>query len=231
MYNANRQEGGNVTHFCYQHNNVSHEPDTAVIKGKRKKKIYARAGGALRRYLWRDTCDKMSRRCFAASVSGHMHLFSQRKQRDQINPLMFIWSSLYPLASISPRSWHQLMCVALKSNLYHLNESKAPRRYSRSPISTHQLLPLYSLIIWAGLRWLVGLLMWCRLLVFPLPTGRSPDFSKDISGKSHNPLAALLLSAKTMRWGSYFQVYTRCRVCWDQQPSTQCVTSPSQLHL
>lgn len=113
-----------------------------------------------------------------------MHLFSQGKQRDQINPRMFIWSSLYPLASISPRSWHQLMCVALKSNLYHLNESKAPRRYSRSPISTHQLLPLYSLIIWAGLRWLVGLLMWCRLLVFPLPTGRSPDFSKTLVEKA-----------------------------------------------
>lgn len=44
------KKGGNVTHYCYQHNNVSHESDAAVIKVKRKK-IHTRAGGAPRRYL------------------------------------------------------------------------------------------------------------------------------------------------------------------------------------
>lgn len=60
---------------------------------------------------------------------------------------MFISGSRYPLASISPSSQHQLMCVVLKSNLYHLNESKAPRQKVGRPISTHQLLPLKSLIV------------------------------------------------------------------------------------
>lgn len=105
-----------------------------------------------------------------------------RKQRDYL--LMFISSSLYPLASISPCSRHQLMCVVLKSNLYHLNESKAPQQNSGSPISTHQLLPLKSLIIWAGLQWLVGLLMWCRLLVFLFPLASSQTLAKTLVGKA-----------------------------------------------
>lgn len=90
-------------------------------------------------------------------------LFVCRKQREQIKPFIFISGSLYPLASLFPSSQHQLMCVILKSNLYHLNESKAPQQNGGSPISTHQLLLLKSPIVWVRLWWLVGILMWCRL--------------------------------------------------------------------
>lgn len=127
-----------------------------------------------------DRWNKTSLRCFSLCVWTYASIY--RKQRDYL--LMFISSSLYPLASISPCSRHQLMCVALKSNLYHLNESKAPRQNSGSPISTHQLLPLKSLIIWAGLRWLVGLLMWCRLLVFLFPLASSQTLAKTLVGKA-----------------------------------------------
>lgn len=49
---------------------------------------------------------------------------------------MFISGSLYPLVAISPSSEHQLMCVALKSNLYHLNESKAPQQNCKPHINS-----------------------------------------------------------------------------------------------
>lgn len=126
-------------------------------------------------------------------------LFSHRKQRDQINLFMFISASLYPLASISPSSQHQLMCVALKSNLYHLNESKAPRQNSGSPISTHQLLPLKSPIVWVGLWWLVGILMWCRLLVFLFPLAASQTLAKTLEEKviTHRQLCYYL----PKQWG------------------------------
>lgn len=128
-----------------------------------------------------DRWNNTSLRRFSVCVDICISLVTEN--RDQINPLMFISSSLYPLASISPCSWHQLMCGALKSNLYHLNESKAPRQNSGSPISTHQLLPLKSLIIWAGLRWLVGILMWCRLLVFLFPLAASQTLAKTLVEK------------------------------------------------
>lgn len=91
---------------------------------------------------------------------------------------MFISGSLHPLAFISPSSQHQLMCVALKSNLYHLHDSKAPRQNAGSPLSTQQLLPLKSPIISAQLRWLVGILMWCRLPVCLFPLAASQTLAK-----------------------------------------------------
>lgn len=62
-----------------------------------------------------DRQNKMSLRCL--SVCRHLHPLSRRKQRLQINLLMFARTCLYPLGSISLPSHHQLMCVALKSNL------------------------------------------------------------------------------------------------------------------
>ena len=75
------------------------------------------------------------------------------------------------------------MCVALKSNLYHINESKAPRQNVGSPISTHQLLPLKSPIVWVKLWWLVEILMWCRLLVCLCLLATSQTLAKTLVGK------------------------------------------------
>lgn len=96
---------------------------------------------------------------------------------------MFISRRRYPSASISPSSQHQLMCVAPKSNLYHLNESKAPRQNAGSPTSTHQLLPLKSRIVWVRLWWLVGILMWYRLPVCLFPLASSQILAKTLVGK------------------------------------------------
>lgn len=72
-------------------------------------------------------CMRQRKRALSMCLSSH------RKQKDQINPFMFISSSLYPLASISPSSQHQLMCVALKSNLYHLMNPKPLSRMQEAP--------------------------------------------------------------------------------------------------
>lgn len=69
-----------------------------------------------------------------------------------------------------------------------------PLSRTASPISTHQLLPLKSQIVWVGLWWLVGILMWCRLLVFLFPLATSQTLAKTLVGKviTHRQLCCYL---------------------------------------
>lgn len=74
-----------------------------------------------------------------------------------------------------------------------------PLSRTASPISTHQLLPLKSQIVWVGLWWLVGILMWCRLLVFLFPLAVSQTLAKTLVGKviTHRQLCCYL----PKQWG------------------------------
>lgn len=124
------------------------------------------------------------------------------------------------------------MCVALKSNLYHINDSKAPRQNARSPISTHQLLPLKSPIVWVQLRWLVGILMWRRLPVCLFPLASSQTLAKTLVRKviTHRQLGYCL--SKQVGEEAILKGFTlRGRVCTHQRPSRQHVTSHTPAHV
>lgn len=138
-------------------------------------------------------------------------------------------SLVYYILLLSQRSQHPLMCVVLKSNLYDLNESKAPQQNVRCPISTHQLLPLKSLIIRVRLWWLVEILMWCRLPVCLFLLASSQTLAKTLVGKviTHRQLS-FRLSKQQGEAAVFRGLHTE--LCLHQHPSRQCVTSLAHLH-
>lgn len=151
-----------------------------------------------------------------------VHPLSPRKQRLQIKPLMFVSACLYPLASISIPSHHQLMCVALKSNLLSFKWIWSPLGRSRK--APHQLTSCSLFSPWSfelGSGGSSG--CWCYAVcwfsLFLLATSQAE--AKALVRKSHNPLAVLLSSAKTMRQGSHFKAAHRV-LLEHQDPSGQC---------